>query len=129
MQQHDVDDTKTKKYDQDKAWPPDTPDAREAEDDIHQQTQIPENNTQGFREQIHSSNEAAQRCPQRHALEPQNTNSLRDTGDNTTNMIFEGEPAVKLHAKNVKVGNSSNGNRRQDLVTLGMDNSPGSGNH
>ena len=27
----------------------------------------PENNTQGFGEQMHSSNEATQRCPQRHA--------------------------------------------------------------
>ena len=31
--------------------------------------------------------------------QPQNTNSLRDTRDNTTYMVFEGEPAVKLHAK------------------------------
>ena len=36
--------------------------------------------------------------------QPQNTNSLRDPGDNTTHMVFEGESAVKLHAKNVKVG-------------------------
>ena len=42
--------------------------------------------------------------------QPQNTNSLRDTGDNTTNMVFEGEPAVKLHTMNVKVGTSANGN-------------------
>ena len=31
--------------------------------------------------------------------QPQNTNSLKDTRDNTTHMVFEGEPAVKLHAK------------------------------
>ena len=36
--------------------------------------------------------------------QPQNTNSLRDTGDITTHMVYEGEPAVKLHAKNIKVG-------------------------
>ena len=28
-------------------------------------------------------------------------------------MIFEGEPAVKLHAKNIEVGTSANGNPRQ----------------
>ena len=39
----------------------------------------------------------------------QNTNSLRDTGDNTTDMVFEDEPAVKLHAKNDRVGTSANG--------------------
>ena len=41
--------------------------------------------------------------------QPQNTNSLRDTRDNDTHMVFEGEPAVKLHAKNVEVGTIENG--------------------
>ena len=36
--------------------------------------------------------------------QPQNTNSLIDTGDNTVHMVFEAENAVKLHEKNVKVG-------------------------
>ena len=49
----------------------------------------------------------------------QNINSLRDMRDNTTHMVFEGEPAVKLHAKNVEVGTSANGNPRQDQVTMG----------
>ena len=44
--------------------------------------------------------------------QPQNTNSLRDKGDNTAYMVFEGEPAVKLHAKYVKVGTGANGNPR-----------------
>ena len=69
------------------------------------------------------------RCPQRHVHQPQNTNSLRDTGDNTTHMVFEGEPAINLHAKNVKVGTISNGNPRQDQVTMGRVHSPGSTNH
>ena len=42
--------------------------------------------------------------------QPQNTISLRDTGDNTTHMVFKCESAVKLQAKNVKVGTSANGN-------------------
>ena len=36
--------------------------------------------------------------------QPQNTTSERDKGDNATHMVFEGEPAVKLHAKNVWLG-------------------------
>ena len=39
-------------------------------------------------------------------------------------MVFEGEGAVKLHAKNVMVGN-----HRQDQVTMGRVHSPGSTNH
>ena len=55
---------------------------------------------------------------------PQNTNSLSDTGNNTTHMVFEGEPAVKLHAKNVKVGASKNINPSQDKVTIRRVDSP-----
>ena len=57
------------------------------------------------------------------------TNSLRDTGDNISHMLFNGEPAVKLHVKNVKVGNGANGNPRQDQVTMGRVDSPASTNH
>ena len=31
-------------------------------------------------------------------------------------MVFKGEPAVKLHAKNVEVRTGANGNPRQDQV-------------
>ena len=86
-------------------------------------------NTQGLGEQMNSSNEATQRCPQRHAHQPQNTNSLRDTGDNTTHMVFEGQSVVKLHAKNVKIRTRANGNPRQEQVTMGRVDSPGSTNH
>ena len=67
MQQHDVDDTTTTNSDRGKAWPPNTPGAREAEDDIQQQTITAENNTLGLAEQMHSSNKATQRCPQKQA--------------------------------------------------------------
>ena len=43
--------------------------------------------------------------------------------------VFEGDPAVKLHAKNIEVGTSANGNNRQDLVTMGRVHSPESANH
>ena len=58
--------------------------------------------------------------------QPQNTNSLRDTRDNTMHMVFEGDPAVKLHVKNIEVGTSANGNPRQDQVTMRRVHSPGS---
>ena len=48
--------------------------------------------------------------------QPQNTNSLRDTGNNTMHMVFDGELAVKLHAKDVEVGTSKDKNPRQGLV-------------
>ena len=44
-------------------------------------------------------------------------------------MVFEGELAVKLHAKNVEVGTSSDRNPRQDQVTMGRTHSPGSTHH
>ena len=37
---------------------------------------------------------------------PQTTNSPRDTVNNTLHMVFEGELAVKLHAKDVEVRTS-----------------------
>ena len=61
--------------------------------------------------------------------QPQNTNSLRDTRDNTTHMFSEGELAVKLHAKNDEVGTCANGSPRQDLVKMGRVHSLGSSNH
>ena len=60
--------------------------------------------------------------------QPQNTVSLRDTGDNTTHMVVECELAVKLDAKDVEVGTSSDRNPRQYQVTIGRVLSPGSAN-
>ena len=34
---------------------------------------------------------------------PQNTNSLRDMGNNTTHMVFKCALSVKLHAKDVEL--------------------------
>ena len=50
VQQHDVDDTTARKSDHGQSWPPNTPGGREAEDDIQQQTPIPEKNSQGLGE-------------------------------------------------------------------------------
>ena len=60
--------------------------------------------------------------------QPQNTNSPRDTGNNTTHMVFEGELDVKLHSKDVEVGTSSDRNPREDRVTTGWAHSPASTN-
>ena len=81
--------------DQGKAWPPNTPGAREAEDDIQQQIPTSENNTQGLGEQMHISSEAIQRCPQRHPSPTSKYQLFENTGDNKTHMVFDGEPAVK----------------------------------
>ena len=43
-------------------------------------------------------------------------------------MVFEYELAVKLHAKDVDVGTSSDRNPRQDKVTMETVYSPGSTN-
>ena len=40
-------------------------------------------------------------------------------------MVFEGELAVKLQAKDAEVGTNSNRNQRQDQVTIGRSHSPG----
>ena len=36
--------------------------------------------------------------------QPQDTNSLRDTGNNTTHMVFEGELAVTLMPRMSRLG-------------------------
>ena len=76
-----------------------------------------------------SRNKATQSVHKDTLRQPQNTNSLRDTRDNTAHMVFEGEPAVKLHAKNIEVGTKANGNPRQDQVTMERVHSRGSNNH
>ena len=40
-------------------------------------------------------------------------------------MVYEGELAVKLHAKDVGVGTCANGNPKQNQVTMGRDHSLG----
>ena len=119
----------TRKSDQDKAWPPNTPGTQEAEDDIQQQTPKLENNTQGLGEQMQSATKQHRGIHKDTLHQPQNTNSLRDTGDKKTHMVFEGEPAVKFHTKNIVVGTSANGNYRQDQVIMGRVHNPGSTNH
>ena len=39
-------------------------------------------------------------------------------------MVLEGELVVKVHAKNVEVGTSSDRNHREEQVTMGMAYSP-----
>ena len=46
----------------------------------------------------------------------------------STHMVFEVKLAVKLHAKDLEVGTSSDRNPRQDQVTTGRAHSPGSTN-
>ena len=46
-----------------------------------------------------------------------------------THMVFESELTVKLHAKDIEVGTSSDRNPRQDQVTMGRVDSNGSTIH
>ena len=90
-------------------------------------TPTPENNTQGLGEQMQNSNEVTQWCQQIY-LSPTTKYqfSYRDMGNNTKHMVFEGELAVKLHAKDVEVGTSLDINPRQDHVTMRRAHGPGS---
>ena len=78
---------------------------------------------------MHSSNEQHRGVHKDTLHQPQNSNSLRDTGDNTTHMDFEYEPTVKLHAKNVKVGTSANETPDKTKSPWGRVYCPGSTNH
>ena len=46
---------------------------------------------------MHSCNEATQRYPQRHASPISNTNSFRDTGDDTTHVVLESVLYLKVY--------------------------------
>ena len=108
--------TTRRKSDQGTAWPPNTPGAREAEDDIQQQT--PHRRT--VRENKYVVAPKQHRVVHNDTLhQPQNTNSLSGTRDNTAHMFFEGDPTVNLYAKNIEVGTSTNGNPRQDKSPWG----------
>ena len=67
--------------------------------------------------QMHNNNKVTQLCPQIYLSPPQNSNSLKDTGNNSMHIVFKGELAVKLRAKNVEVGTSADGHPWQDQVT------------
>ena len=124
MQQHDVDNTTIRKSDHGKAWPQ-TPGDREAEDDIQQQ--IPQWRTilKDWENKLIIATKQKRGVHNDARHQPQNTNSLRDSGENTKHIVFKGEPAVK----NVKVGTCANENPRQDQVTMGRVDSPLSTNH
>ena len=124
MQQHDVDDTTTRKSDQDKAWPPNTPGSREAEDDIRSRPLHRKTILKDWENKCIVATKQHRGVHKDMLHQPQNTNSLRDTRDNTAHMVFEGKPAVKLHAKNINVETSANGNSRQDQVTMGRVHIP-----
>ena len=52
--------TQPHETDRDKAWPPNTPCAQDAEGDIQQLSPTPENNTYGLGEQMQNRNEVTQ---------------------------------------------------------------------
>ena len=130
MLQHDVDDTATRKSDQGKAWPPNTPCAREAEDDIPQQTPTPENNTRGLGEQMHCNKEATQKCTQRHTSQPPNTNSMGDTREDTAHMTSKVSLMSNFKPRKSRLGLAEMETPdRKDQVKMGRVHNPGSINH
>ena len=78
---------------------------------------------------MQNSNEATQRFSQQHTSPTSKYQFFENARYNTAHIVLEGEPAVKLHAKNVEVGTSANGNQRQDHVTMGKVQSSESTNH
>ena len=111
MQQHDVDDTMTRKSNLEKAYPPNTPGARELKMTFNSRPQQWRTIVKDWEKKCVAVTKQ-QRCVHKDMLhQPLNTNSLRD---DTMHMVFEGESAVKLHAKNVEVWTSANGNPRQE---------------
>ena len=100
-------------------WSPNTPGARESEEDIQQQTPNRRTILKDWENKCIAATNQHRGVHKGTLHQPQNTNSLRDTGDNAMRMVFEGEPTVKLHAKNVEVGTRANGNSREDQITMG----------
>ena len=90
MQQHAVDDTTSIKFDQSKARPPNTPGAREAEDDIYSSSRPPHRRTilKVWENKCIVTTKQYRGVHRDTLHQPQNTNSLRDTEDNTTNIVF-----------------------------------------
>ena len=116
--QRDVNETTTRNSDQGTAWPPNTPGAGKLKVTFsiwptHRRTILKEwENKWIIATTWH-------RCVHKYRFhQPQNTNSLSDTRNDTTHMVFECELTVKLHAMDVEVGTSSNGNIKQDQVTM-----------
>ena len=58
---------------------------------------------------MNSSNEATQRCPQRHASPVSKYQFVERHERQYPHMVFEAEPAVKLGKENIEVGTSANG--------------------
>ena len=98
--------------------PPNTPGAREAGDDIQQQTTHRRTILKDWENKCMVATKQHRGVHKDALHQPQNTNSLRDVRDNTTHMVLEGELGIKLH-KNDEVVTSANGNPRQDQVTTG----------
>ena len=59
----------------------------------------------------------------------QNSNSLRDTGNNTTHMVFEGERMLSNFTPRMSRLGLAQMETRQDQVTMGRVHSPASTNH
>ena len=92
-----------------------------------------ENNTQGLAEQMknskRSNTEVSTNIRFTNLWEVVFTNQFSERhGKQYRVMVFEGELSFKFHAKDVKIGTSSDRNPGQDQVTIGRAHRPGSTN-
>ena len=95
------------------AWPPNTPAIQKLKMTFH--SRHPHNGwtiLKGWENKYIVATKQQRGLHKDKLHQPQNTNSLRDTRDNTTHMVFVSEPAVKLHAKNIEVGTNAKWNQQ-----------------
>ena len=78
------------------------------------------------RTNAYSSNEVIQRCPQKGASPTSIKLFLESHYKQNKHITFEWELVVKLHAEDVEVGISANGNLRRDQIIIERVHSPGS---
>ena len=110
------------------AWPPNTPGTREAKMAFSSRPSHRRTIPKDWENKCIVTTKQHRDVHKDMLHQPQKNKSLRDRGENTTYMVYKGEPSVKLYAKNVKVRTRSNGNPRQDQVTMERVDSPGSTN-
>ena len=86
-----------------KALPPNAPGPREAEGGTQQLIPTQENNTQGLGAEIIITTKYYRSVHNDTLHQPQNTNSLWGSINNTTHMVVEGELAVKLSRQGCRI--------------------------
>ena len=115
--------------DRGKTWPPNTPGAREAKGDIQQLTPIPKNNTQGFWEQMHNSNDRSNtKVSTNEPLINLNIPILWEMLEKYHKHGLRIRPSCQTSRQGCRGLDNADRNPRQDQVTMWRVHSPGSTN-